>query len=56
MESRIEILNRLAKKYSDKEGFWQVETFEEWLLHYDPQATIILVRLAMQEYCQQNKK
>lgn len=57
MESRIEILNRLAKKFSHgKPNCIPVDTFEDWLMFYDSAATIILVRAAMGIYSTQELK
>ena len=51
MESRIQILDRLAKKWSrNNPECIAVDTFDEWLLYYDSEATIKLVYIAMQEY------
>jgi len=51
MESRIQILDRLAHKWSrNNPECIAVETFDEWLLYYDSEATIKLVYIAMQEY------
>ena len=49
-ESRVEILDRLAKKVGGKDG---VETFEDFLVRYNSDAVIILVRQAMAEYSRQ---
>lgn len=56
MESRIEILDRLAKKWSSKENCTPVHDFEQWLSIYDADATIQLVYIAMQEYANQENK
>ncbi len=54
MESRIQILNRLAHKWSRNNPECKaVDTFEEWLLYYDPEATVRLVYIAMHEYLKQ---
>lgn len=54
MESRIEILNRLAHKWSRMNPKCvKVDTFEEWLIFYDAEATIKLVYIAMSEYANQ---
>lgn len=51
MESRIQILDRLAHKWSrNNPDCIVVDTFEEWLKFYDSDATIQLVYIAMQEY------
>jgi hypothetical protein len=51
MESRIQILNRLAHKWSrNNPDCIAVDTFDEWLLYYDSEATIKLVYIAMQDY------
>jgi len=51
MESRIEILDRLAHKYSrNNPDCVVVDTFEQWLDFYDAEATIRLVYIAMLEY------
>ncbi len=55
MESRIEILNRLAYKNSRNVlDCITVDTFEEWLEIYSSDATIHLVQIAMLEYAKQN--
>jgi len=57
MESRIEILDRLAHKWSrHNPECTPVDTFDEWLLHYLPEPTIQLVYIAMLEYSNQNNK
>ena len=56
MESRIQILDRLSHKWSrNNPECVPVNTFEEWLLHYDSKATIQLVYIAMMEYSNQNR-
>ena len=53
MESRIQILDRLAHKWSrNNTDCIAVNTFEEWLNEYayNSEATIRLVHIAMQEY------
>jgi len=51
MESRIEILDRLAHKWSrNNPECVPVDTFDEWLKIYDSDATIKLVYQAMLEY------
>lgn len=55
--SRLDILDKLAHKWSrNNPKCHKVNTFEEWLLFYDSAATITLVRLAMAEYANLNKK
>ena len=57
MESRIQILDRLAYKWSrNNPECIAVDTFDEWLLYYDPEATIKLVYIAMQEYAKPSLK
>lgn len=57
MESRVEILDRLAKKWSrHNPECIPVETFEEWLIHYDYDATIRLLYIAMGDYVKQSSK
>jgi hypothetical protein len=57
MESRIQILDRLAYKWSRKnEKCTPVETFDDWLNIYDSDATIRLVYIAMHEYAKQKNK
>ena len=57
MESRIQILNRLAHKWSrNNPDCIAVDTFDEWLLYYDSEATIRLVYIAMQDYAKQSLK
>lgn len=46
-ESRIEILDRLSKKYGKH---FEVDTFEELIRLCDTQTVIIVTRLAMVEY------
>jgi hypothetical protein len=54
MKSRIQILDRLAHKCSrNNSDCIQVDTFEEWLIHYNYEATLQLVYIAMQEYAKQ---
>lgn len=53
MESRIQILDRLAQKWSKRPNCVEVSTFEEWLDIYTPDATVKLVYMAMQEYSKQ---
>lgn len=53
MEARIEILDRLSKKYGKH---FEVDTFEELIKLCDTLTVIIVVRLAMQEYCMQSEK
>lgn len=57
MESRIQILDRLAHKWSrNNSDCIAVETFDEWLKIYDSEATIRLVYIAMHEYAKQRLK
>ena len=57
MESRIQILDRLARKWSrNNPECIAVDTFDEWLLYYDSEATIKLVYIAMQEYAKPSLK
>jgi hypothetical protein len=50
-ESRIQILDRLSKKWSrNNPSTIPVNSFKEWLMIYDYEATIQLVYIAMQEY------
>jgi hypothetical protein len=57
MESRMQILDRLAHKWSrNNPDCIAVETFDEWLKIYDSEATIRLVYIAMQEYARQSLK
>lgn len=57
MGSRTQILNNLAYKWSrNNPECIPVENFEEWLLFYDHEDTIRLVRIAMQEYAKQNNE
>ena len=57
MESRIQILDRLAHKWSrNNSECISVDTFDEWLIFYDSKATIQLVYIAMAEYARQRKK
>lgn len=54
MESRVEILDRLAKKWSrNNPECIAVETFEEWLIYYDYNATLRLLYIAMNDYAKQ---
>ena len=54
MESRIQILDRLAYKWSrNNENCTPVDTFDDWLNVYDSDATIKLVYIAMHEYARQ---
>lgn len=49
--SRLEILNNLAKKWSRvNTECVPVDSFDEWLLYYDSEATIKLVCIAMDDY------
>lgn len=53
----MQILNRLAHKWSRSNADCiPVENFEEWLLHYNYDATIKLIYIAMQEYAKQSLK
>lgn len=52
-ESRIEILDRLSKKYGKH---FEVETFEELIKLCDTLTIVIVVRLAMSEYEKQTIK
>jgi len=57
MESRIQILDRLAHKWSrNNPDCIAVDTFDEWLKIYDSEVTIRLVYIAMQEYAKQSLK
>lgn len=50
-ESRIQILDRLSAKWSrNNPQCTAVDTFQEWLLHYDYEATLKLVYIAMYDY------
>ena len=51
MEARIEILDRLSKKYGKH---FEVENFEELIMLCDRMTVIIVVRLAMAEYANQS--
>ena len=56
MESRIQILDRLSKKWGAKDS---VENFDEFCKFYNSQAILQLVYIAMAEYVKQeinNKK
>lgn len=53
MEARIEILDRLSKKYGKH---FEVENFEELIMLCDRMTVIIVVRLAMAEYANQSAK
>ncbi len=57
MESRIQILDRLAAKWSrNNPECIEVDTFKDWLLFYDYEATLRLVYIAMAEYLSQGRK
>lgn len=47
LESRVEILDRLAKKFANKN---YIETFSDFCTYFNPDAITQLVRIAMQEY------
>lgn len=50
-KSRKQILDNLAYKWSrNNPDCIEVDTFEEWLLYYDSQATLRLVYIAMSDY------
>jgi len=51
MESRIEILDRLAKKHGNKDG---INDFTEFIHFYSAEAVIMLTRIAMAEYARQS--
>jgi hypothetical protein len=53
MEARIEILDRLSKKYGKH---YEVDSFEELIMYCDKLTVIIVVRLAMAEYANQERK
>ena len=53
MEARIEILDRLSKRYG---SHFEVDNFEELIMLCDRLTVIIVVRLAMSEYANQERK
>jgi hypothetical protein len=53
MEARIEILDRLSKRYGKH---IEVENFEDLIMLCDNRTIIIVVRLAMAEYANQESK
>nr|WP_298657101.1 hypothetical protein [uncultured Flavobacterium sp.] len=53
MEARIEILDRLSKKYGKH---FEIDNFEELITLCDKTTIIIVVRLAMAEYANQSDK
>jgi hypothetical protein len=50
-ESRIEILDRLSKKWGSKDN---IQTFDEFCMFYDSKAITTLVYMAMDDYNRQD--